>query len=106
MKRKVLLSVSVFALMALLCGSAFAHTPLFSCWDNGDGTFSCEAGFSDGSSDANMPVFMLDDKGEKIAEEKIDKGGEVSFKRPEGAFTVKFDGGPGHDLVIKGEDIK
>ena len=31
-------------------GVALAHTPLCSCYDNGDGSVECEGGFSDGSS--------------------------------------------------------
>ena len=47
LNRKLLLCVAAVFVVAL-AGAALAHTPLFSCWDNGDGTLSCEGGFSDG----------------------------------------------------------
>ncbi len=106
MRRKIGLLITMLALAAILCTTAFAHTPLFTCWDNGDGTFSCEAGFSDGSSAANMPVYVFGANGEVVAEGKIGKNGEATFNKPQGAFSVKFDGGPGHDLTVNGADIK
>lgn len=94
--------------LATLCfaGAALAHTPLFSCWDNGDGTISCEGGFSDGSSAAGTTIQVKDGNGAEIYSGKLDKFGELTFDKPDGAFTVTFDGGPGHSIVIKGEDVK
>ena len=34
------------------------------------------------------------------------EGGELTFKKPEGVFTVTFDGGPGHMLSVKSSEIK
>ena len=42
---------------------AQAHTPLCSCFDNGDDTVTCEGGFSDGSSASGVPVRVLDPAG-------------------------------------------
>lgn len=105
LNRKLLFcAVAVF--VVALAGAALAHTPLFSCWDNGDGTLSCEGGFSDGSSAANMPIRVTNEKDEVIFEGKLDEGGELTFKKPEGVFTVTFDGGPGHMLSVKSSEIK
>ena len=105
LNRKLLLCVAAVFVVALV-GAALAHTPLFSCWDNGDGTLSCEGGFSDGSSAANMPIRVTNEKDEVIFEGKLDEGGELTFKKPEGVFTVTFDGGPGHMLSVKSSEIK
>ena len=106
MNRKALSCVVAAALVLALAGAALAHTPLFSCWDNGDGTISCEGGFSDGSSAANIPIRVADEKGEVVFEGKLDESGELTFGKPQGVFSVTFDGGPGHTLTVKSGDIK
>ena len=73
LNRKLLFCVAAVFVMAL-AGVALAHTPLFSCWDNGDGTLSCEGGFSDGSSAANIPIRVTNEKDEVIFEGKLDEG--------------------------------
>lgn len=105
LNRKLLFCVAAVFVMAL-AGVALAHTPLFSCWDNGDGTLSCEGGFSDGSSAANMPIRVTNEKDEVIFEGKLDESGELTFNKPEGVFSVTFDGGPGHTLTVKSSEIK
>ncbi len=40
---KTLLAILVFGLF--FTGISQAHTPLFSCYDNGDGSVTCEGGF-------------------------------------------------------------
>ena len=49
---------------------------------------------------------MANDKGEVVFEGKLDESGELTFNKPEGVFTVTFDGGPGHELSIKSSEIK
>ena len=106
MNRKTLSCVVAAALVLALAGAALAHTPLFSCWDNGDGTISCEGGFSDGESAEGTPIRVTNEKEEVVFEGKLDDKGELSFKKPEGVFTVTFDGGPGHMLSVKSSEIK
>ena len=45
---KKLMIVLTLAAMLAFAGQAFAHSPLMSCFDNGDNTVTCEGGFSDG----------------------------------------------------------
>lgn len=99
-------AVLAFGLMAGLWGlTALAHTPLFACYDNGDGMVLCEGGFSDGSSAAGVAIRILDGDGKLLQEDALDANSEIELKRPEGAFTVIFDAGPGHLLEITGSDI-
>ena len=100
------MAVTVAALVLVFAGVAAAHTPLFSCWDNGDGTLSCEGGFSDGSSAAGMEVRVTDDKDAVVFSGKLDEFGELTFDKPAGTYTVTFDAGPGHSITIKGADVK
>ncbi|MBN2752103.1 MAG: hypothetical protein JXQ84_05280 [Rhodospirillaceae bacterium] len=86
-------------------GSALAHTPLCSCYDNGDGTVLCEGGFSDGSSAAGVKMSVLDGSGKAVIEGALNKGAEFSFKKPGDKFTVFFDAGEGHQIKIPASEI-
>ena len=101
---KVFASLSLAALLALP-GMALAHSPVCDCYDNGDGTISCQGGFSDGSSAAGVTVKVLDGKGAPIEEGKLNSNSEISFKKPSGDYKVMFDGGEGHSIVLDGKKI-
>lgn len=88
-----------------LGGQALAHTPLCSCYDNGDGTITCEGGFSDGSSAAGVEMRVVDEGGKVLSEGKMDDLGEFTFDKPAAPFKVQFDAGPGHLIEINGKDI-
>lgn len=91
--------------LVLLAGSAMAHTPLFSCYDNGDGTVTCEGGFSDGSSAAGVAVHIKDGSGNVLKESKLDEFSELTFDKPDGDYSVMFDAGEGHRIDVSGKDI-
>jgi hypothetical protein len=84
--------------------SLFAHSALMSCFDNGDGTITCEGGFSDGSS-ATGTAFKVVQNGKTVVSGKMDDYSEFTFEKPEGEFEAVFDAGEGHQVVIKGSDI-
>ena len=61
----------LFASLALaaavaLPGAAFAHSAIFDCFDNGDGTVSCQGGYSDGSSASGVSIKIKDAKGDVL----------------------------------------
>ncbi len=86
-------------------GAAFAHSPILNCFDNGDGTITCEGGFSDGSSAAGVKMRITDSEGKDILEGKMNEDSEYSFNKPEGDYRVVFDGGEGHSLEVEGSKI-
>lgn len=88
-----------------LSGQAFAHTPLCSCYENGDGTVTCEGGFSDGSSAAGVQMRVEDASGTVLIKGRMDQDGEFTFGRPSGAYKVIFDAGEGHVVEVDGKDI-
>lgn len=88
-----------------LNGQSFAHTPLFSCFDNADGTIFCEGGFSDGSSAAGVAILVKDASGEVIHTLQLSGNSDVEFEKPEGEYSVIFDSGEGHEIVIPGSQI-
>lgn len=85
--------------------SASAHTPLCSCYDNGDGTVLCEGGFSDGSSAAGVAIRVLDGSDNVVLEGEMSEHSEFEFDKPDGDYKVVFDAGPGHMVEIDGQDI-
>ncbi len=100
-----ILATILFAGFMLMSASAMAHTPLFSCYDNGDGTITCEGGFSDGSSAAGVAVHILDGSGNALQETKLDEFSELTFDKPKGEYTVQLDAGEGHSIEVPGSDI-
>ena len=97
--------IIIVCFLLLIPSWASAHSALCSCFDNGDGTVSCEGGFSDGSSAAGVRIFVrqLDDK--TLIRGKISKEGEFVFSKPDGDYKVVFDAGPGHQVTVLGKDI-
>ena len=102
-RRTIFVSVLAFSLLAAI--PVMAHTPLCSCYDNGDGTVTCEGGFSDGSSASGVEMRVEDGSGNVLVNGKMDEDSEFTFKKPDGSYTVKFDAGPGHLVEVKGEEI-
>lgn len=89
----------------LLSASALAHTPLFACYDNADGTVLCEGGFSDGSSAAGVTIRVLGADGSVLLESQLSNLSEIEFDKPEGEYTAVFDAGEGHLIEIPSSRI-
>jgi hypothetical protein len=103
LKNKVLvIGIMVFGLAC--AAPVLAHTPLCACYDNGDGTVTCEGGFSDGSSATGVQM-RVEAGGKVVIQGKMDDFSEFSFDKPAGDYKVVFDAGEGHDIEIEGKDI-
>lgn len=104
--KKISICLSFLAAF-LFIGTAnvFAHTPLCSCYDNGDGTVVCEGGFSDGSSASGVKMKVEDKKGNILLQGKMDEFSEFSFDKPKKEYKVVFDAGPGHKIEIDSKNI-
>ena len=106
MFRRNLFTAPVLVLAALFfAGQALAHTPLCSCYDNGDGTITCEGGFSDGSSAAGVEMRVEKRAGGILLKSKMDEDSEFTFDKPGEAYNVVFDAGEGHEIEIDGKEI-
>ena len=99
--------LQVLALVAALAipSLASAHTPLFNCFDNGDGTISCEGGYSNGNSAAGTTTLVKDGAGKVVQTLKLDENGGITLDKPKGDYSVTMDGGEGHQVEVKGKDI-
>lgn len=89
----------------LVAGQAWAHSPLCACMDNGDGTVTCEGGFSDGSAAAGVAVRVEEKNGKTLLKGKMNKVGEFTFKKPAVPYLFVFDAGPGHVVRVNEKDI-
>ncbi|MEO6081433.1 MAG: hypothetical protein ABIQ86_16930 [Steroidobacteraceae bacterium] len=93
--------------LALAAGMvAHAHNAICSCFENDDGTVTCEGGFSDGGKAVGVPLQVLDQAGKVLVEGVMDKESSFKFNRPKVAFRVKFNAGEGHIITIDGRDIE
>lgn len=104
MRFPILPALFITATMAM--SAAFAHTPLCSCYDMGDGTVLCEGGFSDGSSAAGINIRIVDRHANNLLEGVMSENSEFEFDKPEGDYSVIFDAGPGHVIEISSRDIR
>jgi len=100
LKRKVCVAVlCVFAAAAVL----YAHTPLLTVEDNGDGTIFVQGGFSNGASAGGVKLYLKDAAtGEKLYDGVFPDIGETNLDIPSVPYTVTFDAGPGHIVVKDG----
>jgi hypothetical protein len=105
MKKTLIYLFGFLAVLFFFTTYAFAHTPLCSCYDNGDGTITCEGGFSDGSSAAGVSMTVQDKDGKAVTEGRMTEDSEFTFKKPEGDYMVVFDAGPGHAVKVPGSEI-
>lgn len=104
--KKVSICLSFLAaFMFFGTANVFAHTPLCSCYDNGDGTIVCEGGFSDGSSASGVKMKVEDKDGKVLIQGKMDEFSEFSFDKPKEEYKVIFDAGPGHEIKIDSKNI-
>ncbi len=104
-----MMKVKVFAVTLAIglffAGIVCAHTPLCSCYDNGDGTITCEGGFSDGSSASGVEMRVEDQAGKVLVKGKMNEDSEYTFNKPKSAYTVVFDAGDGHRISIQSKEI-
>lgn len=84
---------------------AQAHTPLCSCFDNGDDTITCEGGFSDGSSASGVSMRIETPDGTVLLEGKMSEDSEFTFDKPKADYVVMFDAGEGHKIKVPGKEI-
>ncbi len=99
------LGILAAALLISLPSMAQAHSPIFDCFDNGDGTIMCQGGFSDGSSASGVKVSVKNAAGEVVETLTLDSNSELTMKKPEGKYAMELDAGEGHKIEISSENI-
>lgn len=93
-------------LVAWLAGPAAAHSPIMACYDNGDGSVTCEAGFSDGSSATGAEVTVVTAQQRAIARGNIGADGTFTFPMPDDPdVEIHFVADGAHELTLFGDEI-
>jgi len=96
---------ALLACVVLVGAAAWAHEPYLLLTANDDGTFTAEAGFSDGVNVAGLTLLLRERAtGATIAEHVLPEGGKLTLPIPAVPYRVTFDGGPGHKLTKIGPD--
>ena len=90
----------------LFCAELQAHSPRFDCYVEADQQIFCEGGFSDGSSARGVAISILNYEEQMLWSGKLDTKSQIRFKRPEGRFYLRFEGGSGHTLEIDHLEIQ
>jgi hypothetical protein len=86
--------------------AAAAHSPVCFCFENDDGSITCEGGFSDGASAEGVAIRILDDRDRVLLDGRMNENSEFSFERPNREFHVVFDAGDEHTVTIFEDEIE
>lgn len=105
MKRKTL-TLLLLPLALAAAAVAYAHNAICSCFENDNGTITCEGGFSDGGKAVGVPLRVFDQAGKVLVDGKMSKDSNFTFPKPKVAFRVEFNAGEGHIVTIDGRDIE
>lgn len=89
-----------------LAGVAVAHTPICFCYENDEGSITCEGGFSDGASAAGVSIRVLNERGRALLTGEMDDEGLYTFERPSVEFYIEFDAGESHVVTIYPDEIE
>lgn len=106
MNRRTLAALALLPPAMAAAAVAYAHNAICSCFDNGDDTITCEAGFSDGGKAAGVPLRVFDQTGKVLLDGVMSKDSNFTFPKPKVAFRVEFNAGEGHIVTIDGRDIE
>jgi len=106
MKRLGTLTTAHALALLALTNTGWAHSPICACYDNGDGTVTCEGGFSDGASAEGVAMRIVDESDRVLQVGEMDSRSTYTFDMPDGEFHVIFDAGMSHIVTIFSGDIE
>lgn len=91
--------------MMVAVGPAWAHNPVIECRQVAVDTIVCRGGFSDGSLAPGVRIDVVDYDDKVLYSGKLGKDSTLSFRKPQAAFYVLFDAGPGHVVEVDHAEI-
>lgn len=104
--RKKTLTLLLLPLALAAVAVAYAHNAICSCFENENGTITCEGGFSDGGKAVGVALHVYDQSGKVLVDGKMGKDSTFTFPKPKVPFRVEFNAGEGHVVTIDGRDIE
>ena len=57
------------------------------------------------ASPTGIRIVVRDSSGVVLQEARLDSNSEVTLNRPQGDFSVLFDGGAGHSVEVRGDSL-
>jgi hypothetical protein len=105
MNRRIL-AWSLPPLALCIAAVAWSHNAICSCFENDNGTVTCEGGFSDGGKAVGVPLRVIDQAGKVLIDGVMSKDSNFTFPKPKVPFRVEFNAGEGHIVTIDGRDIE
>lgn len=96
MKKHLRIPVLGLLLPLLLASTAWAHTLFMTVTDNDDGTVTIQGMYSTGGIAAATPVRLVDPQDKILYKGLTDDSGELTFGKPDTAYRIILDAGPGH----------
>ncbi|OUS25856.1 hypothetical protein A9Q99_20485 [Gammaproteobacteria bacterium 45_16_T64] len=105
----MLRNTGLFMLLLLMSSLSWAHYPVLNCHlsqnpTSGD-TVICSASFSDKSLAPNVVIEVYSEDDEVVSQGRTNDDSSYRFNRPQGAFFILMDAGPGHALEISNEEV-
>jgi len=90
------LAMMLLPLGLMAAAVAYAHNALCSCFENDNGTITCEGGFSDGGKAVGVPLRVFDSAGKVLVEGIMSKDSTFHVSETEGGLPcrVQCRGGP------------
>jgi hypothetical protein len=89
-----------------LGATAVAHEPIAKCIAIDVTTIRCTGGYGHGEGAPGTTMDVISHGGEVLVAGKLGKDSTLTFTRPEGAFYLLFDVGPGHQAVVEHDEIE
>ena len=95
-----------FILLIGLSDQTLAHTPICECKAIDSEYIRCTGGFSDGGGAPGVTLDVIGYDETILVPGQLGADSTLTFKRPDSAFYVLLDVGPGHIVEIDQADIK
>jgi hypothetical protein len=91
--------------LTLAAAGALAHEPVAKCYLLDEQTVRCRGSTNDDEALPGARMEVVAHNGKTLIEAKLDANSTLTFKKPQQAFYVLFDTGPGLQAVVEQEEI-
>lgn len=101
LRRGLAAGVALFAATPVL-----AHSPLLSCFPEGDGTIFCEAGYSDGARAGGAEILIVDAGGRVLFTGTLAEDSTIILTPPDvDDYEIRFVGDSAHSASVYSDEL-